>query len=78
LLHTDGVSRGFAFITMATPTAAEHALNLSGSFMDGRYRGEGGIVLDETERRSIIVNTQTNSEWEVVSEQDDEDASEYY
>jgi hypothetical protein len=72
------VSRGFAFITMGTPSAAEHALNLSGSFMDGRYRGEGGIVLDQTERRSIVVNTQTNSGWEVVSEQDDEDASDHF
>lgn len=72
------MSRGFAFITMANPRAAEHALNLTGSFMDGRYRGEGGVVLDETERRPIVVNTQTNSKWEVVLEQDDEDASEPY
>lgn len=74
----DGGSRGFAFITMANPRAAEHALNLTGSFLDGRYRGEGGMVLNEIERRPILVNTQTDSKWEVVSEQDDEDASEHY
>ena len=36
------------------------------------------MVLNEIERRPILVNTQTDSKWEVVSEQDDEDASEHY
>jgi hypothetical protein len=72
--QSDGESKGFAFITMATPAAAEHALNLTGSFMEGRYRTKGGVVLSSPDRRGIQVNTVFNDDkWEVVDNEEEEE-----